>query len=219
MIKQNPVRGMQPVALPVIHRDPVRVHLRRRIRTARIKWSRLLLRHFLHQPIHLRARSLIKSRLRCHLPHRIEQPNRPQPCHIPRELRNIKTHPHMTLGRQIINLVRLSLPQNLDHRTRIAQIPEMQKDLCPLLVSIPINRIEPLGIKARRATNNSMHLIPLLQQQLCQIRAILTRNTRDQCLLRHTPYSFSTRDFALASSFFAKRKSSSLIPPTSCVVS
>ena len=185
MIKQDSVRCMQTVAFPVVHRDPVRIHLGHRIRTPRIKWSGLLLRHFLNQPIHLRTRSLIKSRLRSDLPHRIEQPNCAQSGDVPRELRNIKTHPHMALGRQIINLIRLRLPENFDHRTWIAQISKMQKDLRPFVMPIPVNPIQPLCIEARGSADNSMHLIPLLQQKLRQIGSILTRDPCNQRFFCH----------------------------------
>ena len=188
VIEQNPVRRMQAIALPVVHRDPVGVDLRRRVGASRIKRGGLFLRNLLHQSVHLGTRSLIKSGLRSHLPHRIQQPDRSQPRHISRKFRNIETHPHMALRRQIVNLVRFRLPENFDHRTRIAQIPEVQKDLGPLFVPIPIDPIQPLRVEAGRSADNSMHLIPLLKQKLRKVRAVLPRDPGNQSFFRHLPF-------------------------------
>jgi hypothetical protein len=46
MVEEDAGRGMQPVRFPVVHRDPVRVKLRGRIRGARIERRRLVLRAF-----------------------------------------------------------------------------------------------------------------------------------------------------------------------------
>src|SRR6201991_3311459 len=47
VIEQNPVRGMHPIGLTVVDRDPMGIKLCGRIGRARIEWSRLLLRDLL----------------------------------------------------------------------------------------------------------------------------------------------------------------------------
>ena len=48
MVEQDPVAGVYAVRLPVVDHDPVRVHLRCRVRRSRIERGSLLLRNLLH---------------------------------------------------------------------------------------------------------------------------------------------------------------------------
>src|SRR5437762_12781208 len=61
---------------------------------------------------------------------------------------------------------------------------------------ILINMIDSLGVKRTRSPDDSVHLVPLLQKELRQIRAILPRYSRNQCC-RHVSNSrlILPRDF------------------------
>ena len=63
VIEKDAVASINPICLAVVYGDPISIELGHSIRTARIEWCRLLLRHLLHQPVQLRGASLIKARL------------------------------------------------------------------------------------------------------------------------------------------------------------
>src|SRR5690606_8594706 len=63
VIEQDAVARVYPVGLSVIHRDPVRVDLRGRVRRARIERRRLALRRLDDAPEHLRRGRLIEARM------------------------------------------------------------------------------------------------------------------------------------------------------------
>ena len=61
MIEQHPVAGMHPVALAVVHSDPVGIELGHPVGTARIERRALLLRDLLHQAIELTGTGLVDA--------------------------------------------------------------------------------------------------------------------------------------------------------------
>lgn len=50
-------------------------------------------------------------------------------------------------------------------------------------MSVTIDVVDTRSVKGGRPPNETVHLIALRQQQLCEIRTILASNTRDQGLL------------------------------------
>ena len=164
MIKQNATGGVEAIAFPIVHRDPVAVHLGGGIRAPGIKWSCFLLGNLLNQSVHLGTGSLIKAGLGHHVPHRIQQPYRADCRHIASEFRDIKAHTDMALRRQIINLFRLCLTQNFNEGTGVAQIPVVKKKPGSLVMPILVDRINSLGVKTGGTADDSVNLISLGKQ-------------------------------------------------------
>ena len=183
MVEQNPVAPVQPVTLTVIHRQPVPVHLRTRIRRPRPERGLLRLRHRLHLPVHLRRRRLIITRLlhQPSMPHRLQQPLHPQPHRITSILRAVKTHPHMALRTQIVNLLRLNVVQQSRQIRPVAQIPVMQMQPPPSLMRISIDMIDPPRVERRPPPDQPVYFIPLLQQKLRKVRSVLPGDASDKC--------------------------------------
>ena len=111
MIEQDSVTGIHPIALAVVHRDPVRIELGYPIRTAGIKLSALLLRCFLHQSIKLTCTGLVDACFICKAkdPYRFQDPQHAQSIAICGVLRTFKTNRHMALGSKVIDLIGLHL--------------------------------------------------------------------------------------------------------------
>jgi len=63
VVKKHPVAGINPVALAVVHRDPVGIELCHAVGAARIERRSLLLQDFLHQAVELTGALLVDPRL------------------------------------------------------------------------------------------------------------------------------------------------------------
>ena len=80
VVEQHPVAGIHPIALAVVHRDPVGIELRDAVGAARIEGCALLLRDLLHQAVELTGARLINAGF-CgepQDPHRLQDPQRAQ---------------------------------------------------------------------------------------------------------------------------------------------
>lgn len=86
----------------------------------------------------------------------------------------------MALRRQVIDLVRLRLVHQPRQAPPVRHVAVMQEEPHPRRVRVLIEVVDALRVEARGTPDQSMHLIPLLQQQLGQIRPVLTRDARDK---------------------------------------
>ena len=50
-------------------------------------------------------------------------------------------------------------------------------------MTVAVNVINTARVERRRTSNNAVHFVALLKQQLSQIRSILTGDASDQCAL------------------------------------
>src|SRR5262245_38075397 len=114
MVKQNTVAGKDSVAFAIINSHPVSIDLRGPIGTAWIKRRRLALRHLLNLTVHLRTARLIELRLQPSLSNRLQNSYGPHASYIPRVFRDVETHPHMSLRRQVVNFIRLNSIEQFD---------------------------------------------------------------------------------------------------------
>ena len=95
----------------------------------------------------------------------------------------------MALCGQIVDLVGLDLAYQTDESGGIRQVAVMQMD------SIFLDQVvDASGIGNGSAADDAVDFIPLLQQELCQIGAVLTRDTGDQCFF-HVFYSSLKKRF------------------------
>ena len=179
VIEENAIARVHPIALAVIHRHPVRVHLGAPIRTARVERRRLLLRHLLHQPEHLRRTGLVEPRLDAHLADRLEQPHRAGGGDVGGVFGRVETHPHVALGRQVVHLGRLNLADQPRQVAAIGQVAVVQVQVVLEAVRIGINPIQPRRVERGGPADDAVHFVPLLEQQLREVRTILTGDSGD----------------------------------------
>ncbi len=183
VVEENAVARVQPVALAVVQRHPVRVHLGAPIRAARVERRRLLLRHLLHQPEHFRRTGLVEPRLDAHLADRLEQAHRARGGDVGGVFGRVETHPHVSLGRQVVHLGRLDLADQPGQVAAIGQVAVVQVPVVLEAVRIGINPLEPRRVERGGPTDDAVHLVPLLEQQLREVRTILTGDSGDQRFL------------------------------------
>ena len=82
------------------------------------------------------------------------------------------------LRRQVVDLMRPVVPQDVDQRDLVEQVARHQ--LQPVL-----NVGDALEVERARAPDHADHLVALFKEEFGQVRAILPGHARDQCPLRH----------------------------------
>lgn len=85
----------------------------------------------------------------------------------------------MRLRPKVVNFVRLNLLNDAHKAAGIRQIAVMQAKPHVLFMGILIKMINTLGIEHRGAPLYAMHLVPLAEQELSEVRPVLTGNSRD----------------------------------------
>ena len=102
------------------------------------------------------------------------------------ELRHIEADLHMALGGQIVDLIRAHGADDREDAHRIAQIAVVQVE-----VGVTLQMGDALTVINGGAADNAVDIVALLKQKLCQIAAVLTGNTGDQCFF-HNAVSLSS---------------------------
>ena len=103
-----------------------------------------------------------------------------QCVHIAGVLRCVEGDLNMALCSQIVDLVGLDLAYQTDKAGGIGQVAVVQGDRV-LLDQV----VDTGGVGDGGAADNAVDFIPLLQQELCQIGAVLTRDAGDKCLFHN----------------------------------
>ena len=170
VVEQNAVDREHAVGLPVLLHHPVPVLLGDGVGAVGVEGRGLLLGHLLHLPVQLRGGGLVEPACFLHAqnPDALQQAQYPQRVHIPGVLRHVEAHLHVALGRQVVHLLRLYQPQDTDDAAGIAQIPVVEGNFIQQMGN-------PVRVGQGRPPGHAVDLVPLLQQQLCQIGPVLTR--------------------------------------------
>ena len=178
VIEQYPVAGVHLVSFAIVHRNPVSIHFRNRIRRARIKRRCFLLWNFLHQTVQFRGRRLIDTGFiaQTQQTYGFQNTQGAYTVGIGCVLGRIETHFYVTHGCQVINFIGLHLLNDTGDVHRVGKVAIVQYQIAVLHMRILIQVIDAVGIEQRRATLHPMYNISHFQQVFCQIGAILPGN-------------------------------------------
>ena len=147
---------------------------------------RLLALRRRRRAVELRRRGLIDARVDARRAHRLEQSNRPEPRHVSGVLGRLEAHLDMALRAEVVDLVGLDVTQEIDERRGVCQIAVVQEQAPALDMRVLVDPVEPLGVEARRAADDPVHLVALAEQQLGEVGAVLACDAGDQRALgRH----------------------------------
>jgi hypothetical protein len=80
----------------------------------------------------------------------------------------------------VVDLVGLELVEQLDQRDRIGEIAVVREQAHALLVGVVVEVVDPVGVEARRAPDDAVHLVALLQQELGQVGTVLAGDAGDK---------------------------------------
>ena len=78
----------------------------------------------------------------------------------------------MALGAQIVDFIRSDFSDDAHQAGGIRHVSAMENDLV-----LPDQMVDTTGIADGRSADQSMHFISFFQQELCQIRAVLSGNS------------------------------------------
>ncbi len=178
MIEENAVHREQAVSFPVVADHPVGIQFGHRIGTPGQHGCIFILGRG-GRAIELTRRSLVKTRLNAAAANGLQQPGRPQAANVPGGFRHVETHPHVTLGCQVINLVRLQIVDHMAEQPGVGHVPVVQEQPHSDLTGVHIEMLDAPGIEGAGPPHQAMHFITLPQQQFCQITAVLAADACD----------------------------------------
>ena len=185
MVKENSVACEHIVGFSVIYGDPVRIQLCRTVRTLGIERRLFALRRRLRDSSEqLGSRSLIEAAGSAVDTDRLQQLESTYPGSLRRILRHLEGHAYVRLRRQIIYLCRADLCDQAHQIARICRICKVHEKLYFIIIGMN-EVIDPCRVADAVSANQSVNLIALLQKKLCQIGAVLSCDTRDQCYFLH----------------------------------
>src|SRR5262249_31201759 len=109
-----------------------------------------------------------------------------------RELRLLKRDGNVTLGRQVINLLRLHFLEYTDKTVRISHVAVVEEEPGVGNVRIAIEMVDTFGVEQGCASLDSVHLIALGQKKIREICPILSRDAGDQSFFHFEEQSASS---------------------------
>ena len=182
VVKKDPVAGIHPIALAVVDRDPIRIKLRDAVRTAWIERCALLLRNLLHQAVELAGAGLVDPRFfrEPQDTHCLKNPQHSQCITVGGVLRALKAHRYVALGAEVIDLIRLHLLDDPNQVGAVSEVAVVEGEPGLSLMRILVKVIDPGGVETACTPLDPVHLLVLLQKELCQITAILACNACNQ---------------------------------------
>ena len=184
VVEKNPARAVDAVALAVVDRDPVGIEFGHAIRAAGIEGRGLRLRSFHHLAVHLRTRCLVEADLGADrvlaVADRLQEPQGAHGGHVGRVGGLVETHPHMALGREVVDLRRPDLADQTGEAIAVGHVAVMQNQRTLHLVDVAVEVLDPLRAKRAGPAHQAMDFVPLVEEQFGQIRTILSGDARDQ---------------------------------------
>eukprot|EP00966_Prymnesium_polylepis_P324966 7380968-Prymnesium_polylepis.2 len=169
VVEEDSITRVHPVRLAIVDHDPVAVLLRDAIGGPRVEWRQLRLWHLPHPPKELTCRRLIESGgvLQTRRADAVQQPQDAEPVDVSGVLGRFERSLHVALRCQIVDFIWPDLLDDLKARCAIRKVAIMQEEpgLWKLIDAVPIER--------RGASHDPVDRIPLREEQLSEIRAVL----------------------------------------------
>src|SRR5262245_18535509 len=156
------------------------VHLGDDVRAARCERRRLALWRFGGIAEHLARRGLVEARFRCHEAHGFEQARDAQRGELTGQLRLTPRRLHEGLRRQVVDLVGPRLAHRFLQRTLVEEIALHQIDAI-------LDVLDAFEVGRAAAAYEPVNLVAFFEQQLGEVRAVLSRDPGQQRALQRQP--------------------------------
>jgi len=132
----------------------------------------------------LRGGGLIEAGWDVRFADRVEQPQGAATGDVERVLGDVEGNPDVALGTEVVDLLWLQLVDQTGQRDRVREVAVVREELRALLVGVAEEVLDAAGVEARRAPDDAVNLVALLEQKLGQVRAVLAGQAREQRALR-----------------------------------
>jgi hypothetical protein len=159
VVEQDAVRGVEVVCLAVL--DAIQWARRHGIRAPRIERRPLCLRPLPDHPVHLARPGLVEPDRVVEMANRLEQPERAHARGVGRELGHVEADLDVTLGAQVVDLVRANAVQRRDERRGIGQVRVVEEEPDVLVVRVAVEVLDPAGRETARAPDQPVDLVAL----------------------------------------------------------
>mmetsp|Transcript_33862 Transcript_33862/g.106059 ORF Transcript_33862/g.106059 Transcript_33862/m.106059 type:complete len:379 (+) Transcript_33862:154-1290(+) len=175
VVEEDAVAGVHVVGLAVVFDDPEAVELRDRVGRARVEGRGLPLGDLLHQAVELRGGCLVETGclLEAAGPNGLEDAENADAVSLRGVLGFLEGHLHVRLRGEVVDLVRPDLRHHGHQVRAVDHVAVVQLHLVEDVVN-------PVGVEGRRAPDDPMYLVLLLQKELCQVGTVLARDARDE---------------------------------------
>ena len=149
VIEQDAVAGVEAVRLAEVHRYPICVDLRGRVRRTRVERRSLALWAFDDLAEHLRARGLIEPRLGGEAadPDRLEQAQRSHGVCIRGVFGCFERHGDVALRREVVDLLGPDRLHDADEIRRVREVAIVKNHLAVRLVRIAVEVIDSVRVE------------------------------------------------------------------------
>ena len=155
VVEQYPRARVEPVALAIVDRDEVAVHLGHAVRAARVKGGRLALRRLAHPAEHLARAGLVEARLGGDQANGLEEPGDAHGVELRRQHGLLPGGGDEGLRGEVVDLVRLDRAQEVDERELVEQVRLSQLDA----VAQVCHPLEVLRARAAHHTDDAVALL------------------------------------------------------------
>jgi hypothetical protein len=91
----------------------------------------------------------------------------------------------MTLSRKVIDLIGLDLVDETDQSAAVSEVAVVEDQFIEWEILAGLDSVQPGSDRAALPTDNSVDLVTLFEQELDQIRTVLTTDAGDECFLGH----------------------------------
>ena len=105
-------------------------------------------------------------------------------------LGHVEADAHVALRAEVVDLVGLHRPQHAVERARVVQIAVDQPQAVVGDVRVLVDALEALGVERARPAHDAVDLVPLCEQQLGQVRPVLSGDARDERSLHRSRSPF-----------------------------
>ncbi|MNT42008.1 hypothetical protein D3C72_1784050 [compost metagenome] len=180
MVEEDARGGEHVVGFAVVHRDPVAVELGDAVGAAGVEGRRFDLGHGLDLAEHLRGAGLVEARLGGHLAHRVEHAGDAQAGELAGQHGLGPGGGDEALGREVVHLVRA---RGLDRVDQGLVVEEVAREELELALEVR----DALVGDGAGAAGQAVDFVALLEQQLREVAAVLSRDARDQCAFGQRP--------------------------------
>lgn len=191
VVEEDAVAGIHIIRFPIIYCNPISVQFGARIGRTGIERRCFRLGNFPHQAVQFGSGSLIETGFvfQTENAYGFQQAQRAQTIHVGGIHRRIEGNLHVTLGREVINFIRLHFLNNADEICGVCQVAVMQYKTPILGIGGLVEMIDALGVEEGRAPLDAVHFIAFVQQQFGQIGSVLTGDTGDDRFFHRKPYN------------------------------
>ena len=114
----------------------------------------------------------------------------PSAGHVPGVLGHVEAHPDMALGAEMVDLVGSDLLEEVGERAGYGQIAVVEIDPRLGVVEVLVEMVDPVGVEGAGPADESVDLVPLAEQELGEVGAVLARDAGDERFF-HFNRSFS----------------------------